>query len=85
MEENMKLTDTVTLMNSDNYISRFKAEYYQLCIRIKGLSNMLLKMKEGTLDFEPKCSYELLEKQLLDMQSYKHDLELRANIEDIKL
>lgn len=79
------LKDTTKLMESDNYIDRFKAEYYQLCIRIEGLSNMLLKMKEGTLDFEPKCSYELLEKQLLDMQSYKHDLELRANIEDIKL
>lgn len=79
------LRDTTQLMESDSYIDRFKGEYYQLCIRIKGLSNMLLKMKEGTLDFEPKCSYELLEKQLLDMQSYKHDLELRANIEDIKL
>ena len=45
------LKDTTKLMESDNYIDRFKAEYYQLCIRIKGLSNMLLKNERGNFRF----------------------------------
>ena len=79
------LKDTTKLMESDNYIDRFKGEYYQLVIRMRGLSNVMHKMKEGTLDFEPKCSYELFEKQLIGMQHYKHALELRANVEEIEL
>lgn len=79
------LKDTTKLMESDNFIDRFKGEYYQLVIRMKGLSNIMHKMKEGTLDFEPKCSYELFEKQLIGMQHYKHALELRANVEGIEL
>lgn len=79
------LKDTTKLMESDNFIDRFKGEYYQLVIRMKGLSNIMHKMKEGTLDFEPKCSYELFEKQLISMQHYKHALELRANVEGIEL
>ena len=79
------LKDTTKLMESNNYIDRFKGEYYQLVIRMKGLSNTMHKMKEGTLDFEPKCSYELFEKQLIAMQHYKHALELRGNVEEIEL
>ena len=37
----MKLIDTVEMMNSENYKERFRAEYFQLDIRINGLSNML--------------------------------------------
>lgn len=37
----MKLIDTVEMMNSENYKERFRAEYFQLVIRINGLSNML--------------------------------------------
>ena len=55
----MKLIDTVEMMNSENYKERFRAEYFQLDIRINELSNMLEKYKEGTLAFTPSCSYEV--------------------------
>ena len=32
----MKLIDTVEMMNSENYKERFRAEYFQLDIRING-------------------------------------------------
>lgn len=37
----MTLQDTVALMNSADYKERFKAEYYQLANRFKGLKKML--------------------------------------------
>ena len=42
MEE---LKETVELMLSNDYKERFKAEYYQLKIRIDRLYNMLSKME----------------------------------------
>ena len=56
----MELKDTVEMMGSSDYKERFRAEYFQLDIRINGLSNMLEKYKEGTLAFTPSCSYEVL-------------------------
>ena len=81
----MKLINTVEMMNSENYKERFKAEYYQLDIRIKGLSSMLEKYKAGTLNFTPSCSYEILYTQLIHMNNYAKALEERAIIEDIDL
>lgn len=40
----MKLKDTAKLMESGDYKDRFKAEYYQLKIRLNGLSEMLKKV-----------------------------------------
>ena len=37
------------------------------------------------LDFEPKCSKETLENQVIFMQGYIAILRLRAEIEEIKL
>ena len=45
------LKDTVELMNSDDYIERFVAEYKQLTIRYKGLKTMLEKWDKGELNF----------------------------------
>ena len=46
---------------------------------------MLKKYKEGTLTFEPTCSYELLHTQLVYMECYLNTLEERAKIEGIEL
>lgn len=81
----MKLNDTIEMMNSEDYKERFKAEYWQLCIRAEGLRVMLEKYKDGKLNFKPKCSYELLNDQLISMYKYREMLELRAIIEDVKL
>ena len=43
------------------------------------------KYKNGELDFEPDCPYELLYTQLIYMVNYLCVLEERAKIENIKL
>ena len=83
--ENNKLAITAKGMNSKDFKDRFKAEYKQLVIRAQGLSNILEKMKNGTLEFTPKCSYEILNRQLEYMKDYKGVLEERASIEGINL
>ena len=81
----MNLLDTIPLMTSEDFKDRAKAEYYQLKIRHDRLSNMLTKDREGTLDFTPNCSYDLLHKQLVYMEGYMDVLEERAEIEGIEL
>ena len=81
----MKLIDTIYLMGSNDYKERFLAEYLQLKIRIEGLRAMLIKYRNNELDFTPKCSYELLYMQMLNMESYLTLLKQRAEIEEISL
>ena len=81
----MQLKDTVELMNSEDFKERFKAEYYQLSIRLYSLTSMLYKWKNNMLDFEPKCSKETLENQIIFMQGYLDILRLRAELEEIDL
>ena len=81
----MQLKDTVEMMESADYKERFKAEYYQLSLRLYSLTSMLYKWKNNMLDFEPKCSKETLENQLVFMQGYLDMLRLRAKIEEIDL
>lgn len=81
----MKLTETVKMMNSEDFKERFLAEYYQLKIRIDGLRAMLEKYKAGALKFTPKCSYDLFHAQLVHMECYMNVLEERAKIEGIDL
>lgn len=81
----MKLTETVAMMNSENYKERFRAEYWQLKIRMTGLIETLVKYKKGTLPFTPKSSYDLLNAQLKAMDLYASFLEDRAQVEGIDL
>lgn len=81
----MELKDTIEMMNSSQYVDRFKAEYYQLKIRREKLKDMLVKYKNDELNFTPKCSYDLLYFQLVCMNEYMNVLEERAKIENIIL
>lgn len=81
----MVLMDTVPMMASEDYKERFKAEVCQLDIRIGKLVSMLSAWQAGVLDFQPACSYDLLEAQLNSMKVYRHFLFVRAEIEGIKL
>lgn len=81
----MELKDTITLMNSEDYKDRFKAEYYQTKIRYEKLHKMLIKHSAGTLDFTPTCSIVTLENQKRYMGEYLKTLEIRAEIEGIEL
>lgn len=67
------------------YKERFKAEYYQLKIRYDKLFDMLVKYEDGTIEFKPNCSIELLTQQKNAMRTYLGCLEKRAEIEGIKL
>lgn len=79
------LKDTIHLMTSDDYKDRFKAEYYQTKIRLERLYEFLVRYDAGTLGFNPDCSISLLKDQLSIMRDYLYALQVRAEIEGIKL
>lgn len=81
----MVLKNTIPMMESESYKERFKAEYFQLAIRLQKLRDMVEKWDEGTLNFEPTCPREMYDKQLMAMSQYLDVLEERAKIEDIEL
>ena len=81
----MELKDTIDLMNSEDYKERFIAEYYQTKIRYEKLHKMFIKYEAKTLNFEPKCSLELLTEQAEHMGLYLKCLEIRAEIEGVDL
>ncbi len=58
----MILNDTIPMMDNEDYQERFKAEFYQLKIRIDKFQAMLNNWEN--LDFTPKCSLYLLNTQL---------------------
>lgn len=77
------LMSTVDDMRSPDYKKRFQAEFSQLCIRLASLNKMLEKYLNGTLDFKPSCSYNLLHRQYVHMNDYLRTLLTRAYVEDI--
>ena len=79
----MALKDTV--MTSEDYKERFKAECYQLKTRISGLEKMLKSWDEGTLNFKPTCPRKLYDDQLNAMRDYLYILIKRSNMEGIDL
>ena len=79
------LKDTIDLMLSDNYIDRFVAEYVQTKIRYESLHTMLNKWDAGTLEFEPTCPKVKLLNQQSAMGNYLNQLEIRAEIEGVRL
>ena len=81
----MELKDTIEMMNSIDFKERFKAEYYQLKIRLEKIHKMIVKYEAETLEFTPNCSLELLKEQETYMRRYLYFLEVRAEIEDIDL
>ena len=81
----MNLNETVPMMESADYKERFKAEFYQLLIRLDSLTSMIIKWENNMLDFEPKCSKETLENQDIFMKGYVDILLIRAKMEEIDL
>lgn len=81
----MDLKDTITLMQSDDYKERFKAEYRQTKIRYDKLHKMIVKYEAGALEFTPNSSIDLLKNQASAMGTYLYLLEVRAVVEGIEL
>ena len=81
----MELKDTVELMTSKDYKDRFKAEYFQLKIRLEKLRNMLHKWSTSSLDFLANCPCEYYARQVAYMSNYLEVLKERAEIEGIEI
>lgn len=81
----MTLKDTVEMMKSDDYKERFRAEYYQLEIRLNGLKKMLDKWDKGELNFTPACPRNVYNDQFEYMVDYIAVLAERARVEGIEL
>ena len=81
----IELKETIKLMQSEDYKERFVAEYYQTKIRYNKLHEMIVKYEAGKLDFKPCCTLTLLKQQAAAMGNYLFTLEVRAQIEEIKL
>ena len=96
----MELKETISIMQSDNYKDRFKAEYWQTKIRYEKLKDFCNKIEARDVlrfnahpDYQPSmlepikhdCPFELLRTQQRQMGEYLHTLELRAEIERIEL
>ena len=81
----MELSDTIEMMNSEDYKERFKAEYIQTVIRYGKLKYMLERWDEGTLNFEPTCPRSTYNMQIKAMTDYIAVLEARAVMENIDL
>ena len=85
-ERNKRMRDlesTIVLMTSPYYKERFKAEYFQLKIRVEKLKRMVQNW--DNLTFKPTCKKETYITQLDAMNIYLTILEYRAQIEDIEL
>lgn len=78
-----ELKDTMSMMTSDDYKERFKAEYYQLETRYLKLHRMCENW--DNLDFKPTCPKAWYEKQLKAMFDYLNVLGARAVLEDVEL
>lgn len=81
----MELKDTISMMTSEDYKERFKAEYYQVKIRYDKLFDMLNKWDEAELDFEPTCPKWMYQDQVAIMSDYLEILEERAKLENIEI
>lgn len=81
----MELKDTISMMESNDYKERFKAEYEQLRIRFKKLNAMLDKWDAGVLNFTPTCPRSIYNIQIRAMEDYLAALEARAVMEGVSL
>ena len=85
----MKLNETVKLMNSADYRDRFKAEYFQLKIRMEKLRKLLMRIETdeekhiSTVNHD--CPTRVLYSQYEKMDDYLATLEQRAIYENINL
>jgi len=79
------LKETVGLMQSTFYKSRFVAEYLQVAIRYAKLNKMVEAWDKGELNFTPTCPREIYDRQLSCMGEYLSILEERAKMEKVNL
>ena len=69
----------------EEWKERFRKEYYELRERFQKLDRMISLYEKGQIEFQPKCSIDLLKRQRSVMWDYLSILEQRAKIEEINL
>ena len=82
---NTDISNICKLLSSEDFKDRVRGEYLLLKDKCEKLRIMLEKYATGTLEFQPKCSFEILFNQYDHMTSYLNILELRAKIEGFEL
>lgn len=78
MNDMNKLEETVSLMLSDNYMDRLKAEYLQVVIRLDGLCRAIKGKKAGEEKYK-NIDTDVLEEQMVPMIQYRDILSKRLN------
>lgn len=69
----------------EGYKKRMVEEYRELREKYVKLHRMIVKYEAGKLEFELTCPVEILKQQASAMGKYLYTLEVRAQIEGIKL
>lgn len=84
----MELKDTISLMLSDKFEDRFKAEYWQTKIRYNKLYKWLVNYDAGNKS-EPACYDKeyvaMMRDQASKMGQYLYSMEVRASYLNIEL
>lgn len=81
----MDLQTITSLMLSQDYRERMKAEYYHLMNRKENLEAIIKLWDAGKLTFTPDCPRSIYDLQIRVMNEYAAILEARAKIENIVL
>ena len=79
------ITETIPMMESEDYKERFRAEYWQVFIRYQKLDFMLEQWDSGAIESLPVCPKPMFERQLSIMWDYIEILRERAEQEGIEL
>ena len=69
----------------EDWQRRFLHEYNSLKDKYTKLPKTIVKYEASKLEFEPKCSIEVLKNQKCAMGQYLYWLEVRSEIEGIEL
>lgn len=73
------------MINSKDYKIKFKEEYALVKKRIESLELTIKTHKYNPDEYKIPCPLGFLETQLHSLKGYRSILELRAEIEDIKI
>lgn len=79
-----KLVDTVGLMLSEDYVDRFKAEYWQTMIRYEELNEVLTISDSKEME-KLNTHKMILEEKRTHMKDYLIDMETIARLKGIDL
>lgn len=78
------LHDTVNMMLCDDWKTRLKGEYWQLCIRLDNLRRAMHVMIHDDSKHD-SVRFDMFREQFQSMLEYKHALERRADFENVDL